>query len=209
MKIIPIFPLRIIAFPGELINLHIFEPRYKKLIKDILSGEKVFGISPFINERLAEIGTEVKLLNVEKEYPNGELDIKVEGAALYKIRNFYEGNHPEAYSNAQVEYLNLKMDDGEPYMNAEILKCLQQLFEILQLDRPLPESPYEFNSFDVGHLAGLDVNQEYELLCTSSEKDRQKLIYQHLKAFLPEASKMQRLRVLASLNGHFRPLRLE
>ena len=31
---IPIFPLRIVVFPGEEVNLHIFEPRYKQLIKE-------------------------------------------------------------------------------------------------------------------------------------------------------------------------------
>lgn len=209
MKIIPIFPLRIIAFPTELINLHIFEPRYKKLIKDIRHADKKFGISPFIDNRLAETGTEVELLSIEKEYPNGELDIKVRGSAIYRIKNFYEGSHPDAYANAQVEYMEHSTADGDPYLNAEILKNLNILFEILQLDRPLPESPYEFISYDIGHLAGLDVNQEYEVLCTLKEKDRQKLIHQHLQLFLPEANKMQRLRTLASMNGHFKSLRLD
>ncbi len=31
---IPIFPLNVVLYPGETLNLHIFEPRYKELVKE-------------------------------------------------------------------------------------------------------------------------------------------------------------------------------
>ncbi|RZK88875.1 MAG: peptidase, partial [Hymenobacter sp.] len=34
MRLLPLFPLNLVAFPGEKLNLHIFEPRYRELVRD-------------------------------------------------------------------------------------------------------------------------------------------------------------------------------
>ncbi len=39
---IPIFPLGIVVYPAETVSLHIFEPRYKQLIKDCEEANKGF-----------------------------------------------------------------------------------------------------------------------------------------------------------------------
>ena len=55
---IPIFPLEIIVYPNEKLNLHIFEDRYKQLISDINKEKKYFGIPPVIKNKIAELTTE-------------------------------------------------------------------------------------------------------------------------------------------------------
>ena len=44
INFIPIFPLNIVVFPGEKLNLHIFEDRYIQLINDCVAEKKAFGI---------------------------------------------------------------------------------------------------------------------------------------------------------------------
>jgi Lon protease-like protein len=78
-KFIPIFPLNLVAFPGEVINLHIFEPRYQQLIRECCEEEKMFGIPVVENNRMLDYGTEMELVKIQKEYPNGEMDVKVKG----------------------------------------------------------------------------------------------------------------------------------
>ena len=68
---IPIFPLNIVVFPGEEVNLHIFEPRYKQLVKECFSDAKPFGIPPVINNQVGEMGTLVKVQEMVKVYDNG------------------------------------------------------------------------------------------------------------------------------------------
>ena len=63
---IPIFPLSIVVFPGEEVNLHIFEPRYKQLIKECFSDVKPFGIPSIINNQTGELGTLVKVVEIVK-----------------------------------------------------------------------------------------------------------------------------------------------
>ena len=41
---IPLFPLNVVLFPGMLLPLHIFEPRYRKMLNDCVSRQEPFGL---------------------------------------------------------------------------------------------------------------------------------------------------------------------
>ena len=92
---IPIFPLGIVVYPGEELNLHIFEPRYKQLIIDSKEGKKPFGIPAVINNKVSEMGTLMELLEITEVYANGEMDIKTRGMKLviFLDANFTEDNN--------------------------------------------------------------------------------------------------------------------
>ena len=45
---IPIFPLRIIVYPGEALNLHVFEPRYRQMMQECIGQKKPFGLPPVL-----------------------------------------------------------------------------------------------------------------------------------------------------------------
>ena len=76
INFIPIFPLSIVVYPGEELNLHIFEERYKQLIKECFAEKKPFGIPVIINEQVNELGTLLEITAIAKEYTDGKLDIK-------------------------------------------------------------------------------------------------------------------------------------
>ena len=61
MNFLPLFPLNLIVFPHEDLNLHIFEPRYRQLINECLDEKKTFGIPAFVNNKLLGYGTEVEV----------------------------------------------------------------------------------------------------------------------------------------------------
>jgi Lon protease-like protein len=65
---IPIFPLALVVFPGEALNLHIFEPRYKELVNECHAGGKPFGIPAVIENKVSELGT---LVEIEYTRPGG------------------------------------------------------------------------------------------------------------------------------------------
>ena len=74
--LLPQFPLSIVAFPGEKVNLHIFEPRYRQLVSECFDNNTCFGIAPFYNGELIFYGTEMKVLEISKVYEDGKMDIK-------------------------------------------------------------------------------------------------------------------------------------
>ena len=58
---IPIFPLGVVVFPGEQLNLHIFEPRYRQLIQDCFGEKRSFGIPIVLKNNVSEMGTLVTI----------------------------------------------------------------------------------------------------------------------------------------------------
>src|SRR6476620_5313195 len=82
---IPIFPLGIVVYPGESLNLHIFEPRYKQLIKECFEQKKPFGIPPVIENKLKDFGSLVDIIELTTEFDNGEMDIKTRGGKVFRI----------------------------------------------------------------------------------------------------------------------------
>ena len=81
---LPIFPLNIVAFPGEEVNLHIFEPRYKQLVKDCLDEGSTFGLASHVLNKI-ELGTEIKITEVTKKYSDGRMDIKTFGLRIFEV----------------------------------------------------------------------------------------------------------------------------
>ena len=82
---IPIFPLGIVVYPGENVNLHIFEPRYKQLVKECHENKKPFGIPAVLDNKLQENGTLVNVIELSKMYDNGEMDIKTKGEKVFRM----------------------------------------------------------------------------------------------------------------------------
>ena len=73
--LIPMFPLNLLPLPGELVPLHIFEPRYKQLLNDAETDDITFGIFWSHEGNRAKVGSLMKLESVIKRYPGGEADI--------------------------------------------------------------------------------------------------------------------------------------
>ncbi len=200
---LPLFPLKMVVFPGEEINLHVFEPRYKQLIRECEENGVTFGIPAFINDKIMEFGTELKLLSVEKRYDNGELDIKTAAIGLFRIDEYYTIAPKKLYAGADIIRLQ-EEDKREPTLNNKILVELKELFRILGIDKKLPEAAEDFVTRDIAHHVGFSIEQEYEFLCLTSELKRQHCIFDHLDRLIPIVREMERLRLKAQLNGHFK-----
>ncbi len=203
-RFLPMFPLRIVVFPGEKLNLHIFEPRYKQLVGECESQGITFGIPAFIDNKLAEIGTEIRLLSIEKRHENGEMDICTEGIGLFKVVDFYTQAVGKMYGAADVIDLPKTDSVGNFLLNEEILTYTIELFQILNIHKKLPESAATLKTYDIAHYVGFTVEQEYEFLCIGDESLRQNYMLSHLKRIMPVVQEVEHLRQRALLNGHFK-----
>jgi Lon protease-like protein len=101
---IPIFPLGIVVFPGEDLNLHIFEPRYKQLITDCFAEARPFGIPTVLKNGLSERGTLVEVKEIVEVYDDGKLDIKTKGVSIFRILEVVKSIPDKLYSGAIVNY---------------------------------------------------------------------------------------------------------
>jgi Lon protease-like protein len=84
INFVPIFPLGIVVYPGEDLNLHIFEPRYKQLINECFAEKKPFGIPTVLKNGLSERGTIVEVKEIVEVYPDGKNGYKNEGTKNFQ-----------------------------------------------------------------------------------------------------------------------------
>jgi uncharacterized protein len=201
---IPIFPLAIVVYPGELLNLHIFEPRYKELVNECFKGKKNFGIPPVINEKLSEIGSLVEIVDIVKEYENGELDIVTRGTTVFRILEIIKSVPDKLYSGAIVNYPENAEDNITRELMQKVVNAVRELHRLLNISKDFKKPDDQLVSYDLGHHAGLSLEEEYELLCLLREEQRQEYLKRHLGKVLPVIAEMETLKERVKLNGHFK-----
>jgi Lon protease-like protein len=104
---LPLFPLAIVLFPGALLPLHIFEPRYRRLIADIAEAEKRFGLLPPGNSgELPPPGTMgcAALLRGVRPLADGRLNIVVSGERRFSLLRSSGATTP--YLQGWVEWVD-------------------------------------------------------------------------------------------------------
>lgn len=139
---IGLFPLRLFLLPGEQTTLHIYEPRYLQLITECIDEFKLFGIPYQTKTALSEYGSMVTVVEVLKQYDNGELDILVECTQNFKINQFQGKSETKLYPAGSVSVLN--EDDSMP--SADLMDSMKGYLETL-LDRNVTDELNEFFSF--------------------------------------------------------------
>ena len=200
---LPLLPLKMVVFPEEKLNLHIHEPRHKQMIRECEENGITFGIPAFIDGKVMNFGTEIRLLNIEKRHENGELDIKTTGVGIFKIQEYYNVTPKKLYSGADIKRIKYN-SDGDPALNDLILENLGELFQALNINKSVPETREQITTYDLAHHVGFSIEQEYEFLCLPTELERQNYLIVHLKRLIPVVREMERLRLRAQLNGHFK-----
>jgi hypothetical protein len=203
---IPIFPLNVVVYPGEILNLHIFEPRYKELVKECFENKKPFGIPAVIDGQVAEYGTLVTIQEIAQEYDNGEMDIITNGTIVFRILEVIKKIPDKLYSGAIVNY----PENAEVYHRKDlmqvVIKAIRELHRILNISKDFRKPDEELNAYDLAHHAGLSIEEEYEMLALFREEQRQEYLKRHLGKVLPVVVEMEVLKGRIMLNGHFKNL---
>lgn len=202
---IPIFPLGIVVYPGENLNLHIFEPRYKQLINECFSQKKQFGIPTMIDDRLQDYGSLVTILEISKVDDNGEMDIKTVGARVFRILEVIKDVPDKLYSGAIVNYPETN-EQGNRELMKKVMNSIRELHKLLKVDKDFKKADDEVNTFDVAHHVGFSLEEEYELLHLLQERQRQEYLKRHLTKVIPLVAEMEQLKEKIKLNGHFKNL---
>jgi len=202
---IPIFPLALVVYPDEQLNLHIFEPRYKQLVNECHAAEKPFGIPAVINNKVAELGTLVQIESIEKTYENGEMDIRTRGTQVFRILEMIPTIPDKLYGGAIVNYLDNEQQ-GNPELMTKVVEAIHELHRMLNVTKSFRSDTEALVSYDVAHHAGLSLEEEYEVLGLMKEIQRQEYLRRHLQKVMPIVAEMEKLKEKVKLNGHFKNL---
>ena len=200
-NVIPLFPLELVAFPGESVNLHIFEPRYKDLVNDIIDGDRIFGIPPFINKKI-EFGTIVKIQSVENLYKDGRMDIITKAEKVFKVLKYDNPGEGKKYAVGYISLIS-NYSDEDPLMKHNLLEKLDLFFNLIEVVNNV-KLKEDLVSFEIIHKLGLPIELEYELLKMEKESERQEYLLNYLDKTIPFLERAKRVKEIVKLNGHFR-----
>ncbi len=206
---IPIFPLSIVVYPGETLNLHIFEPRYKQLVKECIAEQKMFGMPCVLDKRIEEYGTLVEVKELVKEYDNGEMDIRTAGVQIFRVLELVDSIPGKLYSGAIVNYPANRMERDDSRISGIILDELKRLYELLNIQSKFPLEDMSVVSYQIAHFVGLSKEEEYELLGVFDELQRLEYLRKHLNKIIPVVKELEQVKARVQMNGHFRNLSLD
>lgn len=202
---IPIFPLGIVVYPGESLNLHIFEPRYKQLISECHEQKKPFGIPTVIDNKLQDFGSLVYITEISATQENGEMDIKTHGEKVFRILEIIKEIPDKLYSGAIVNY-PANQKEGNAEIMKKVMTGIRDLHKLLKVAKDFRKTDDQIKSYDVAHHIGMSLQEEYELLNLMHERQRQEYLKRHLAKAIPMVASMEQLKEMIKLNGHFKNL---
>ncbi|HYO91705.1 MAG TPA: LON peptidase substrate-binding domain-containing protein [Pyrinomonadaceae bacterium] len=212
---LPLFPLPVVLFPGAPMPLHIFEPRYLRMLEDIQLRDNLFGLSYFNDDAsespappVGHIGCVAEVTEIQP-IPHGRSNILTVGLIRYRLDAYLE--HGDPYLVGAVSFFEDDAEDEENLArNAQEVSTLFQRIalavRIINDERAnLPEIPDvdpEQLSFLVAAAMEIGTDTKLELLEMRSTSERLKRLRDLLARALPGYEERARMHSIAKSNGH-------
>jgi ATP-dependent Lon protease len=190
---IPLFPLNVVLLPGAALPLHIFEPRYRQMIRKCLDNKTEFGLLLSLPMGIVRVGCSAEIIDVVKRYNDGRMDIITVGRSPFRI---VELLNPEAFAEeglleGQVDYL----DDHERPVCPKVRRELIELYEVCHTiifddyPRSIQNVVPEDLSYIVAGTLPMDLMWKQQVLELRSEADRQERLVTYLREWAPHLHK--------------------
>ena len=199
-KRIPLFPLDVVLFPGAVLPLHIFEPRYKQMIRRCLTMKLEFGVILARKQGIATIGCTAAITALVKQHQDGKMDILAQGRTPFQVQEIFDD---KPYYEAAIECFD---EASESYTVAsnELIELYEQCYWLLFNHGPdaLPPKSKTSPAYAMADALPLDLDAKQVLLEMRDEAERQTHLYDQLKEWLPRLVYLNERRERARGNGH-------
>lgn len=199
--LLPLFPLNVVLLPGADLPLHIFEPRYRQMVRDCLDSKSPFGMLLALPNGIAGIGCTAEILEVTKRYSDGRYDILTVGRSPFRVVALDDA---EPLLRGEVDYL----DDRPAPVNGKLCCELKDLYEtchtLVYGDYPRGVSaadPDDEISYAIAAKLPMDLLWKQRILELRSEPERQERLVAYLREWAPHLEKTTTLRAQAAGSG--------
>lgn len=201
----PLFALPMVALPCELVPLHIFEPRYKAMLRYCLDrqaqgqpGEFIIAYSD--GSATPPVGCVVKLVQVIKQYENGRMDVITAGLRRVELRGTEAG---ESFPVAKAAVLEDEQSDWDEQLATEAFNLHRLLIQMITGAKPV-DKLYEGMaglSYVIGSSISLDVGRKMQLLVLRSEDERLKMLIKIMKQLIKQVEAVHK--AARSIQGYW------
>jgi Lon protease-like protein len=198
---IPLFPLNVVLLPGAELPLHIFEPRYRQMVKDCLKHKSEFGMLLSMPNGVARVGCTAEIAEVVKRYPDDRMDILTVGRAPFRVVDLFPEN---PLLEGHVDYLEDRESSANPRTQRELVELFEACHTLIYDDYPknLQAEPPDELSYLIAGTLPMDLLWKQQILELRSESDRQERLVAYLREWAPHLQKKEAMRQRAGGNGH-------
>jgi Lon protease-like protein len=197
----PLFPLGIVALPGESVPLHIFEDRYRTMIEQCMEDEREFGIVWSSEKELKPIGCACQIEETLERMDDGRLNILARGTRPFRL---VERQDDLPYPAGVVEFLGEHSEETDAVAARTARELYGELVE-QATDRRLEEDELEqLDAYGMAATVEFGSDAKQELLELRSENARLRLLALLLRAAIERLELLERAQARARSNGKIR-----
>jgi Lon protease-like protein len=184
--LLPLFPLDLVLFPHTILPLHIFEERYKEMIKDCLENRWAFGMLAVQGDTVKNIGCTASISQVVERFPDGRLNILVRGERRFEITNL---NQDKSYLRGRPEFQDDEMtEQASEDVRMRAVKLHDRLLELANIstaslqDEPKPTDSQL--SYRIMAIVPAELAWKQSLLELRSEPERLDQVVSYLEKLI-------------------------
>lgn len=200
---LPLFPLQTVLFPDSALPLHIFEERYKTLIREIRRSGGEFGVNFADGTVISAVGCTAVLHELVREYDDGRMDIVVRGKRRYLLREYNADTTP--YLIGSVRFFAPATDAVDEDLARETTELYNLLMRKVYGDDRYAVGKAEGNravSFVIAQKAGLDLRMRQKILEAATENARLDMLRTYLNQVIPKIEKVEEVERVMRNDGY-------
>ena len=198
-KLLALFPLEVVLFPGAPLPLHIFEPRYKEMMRDLLESREPFGVVRSTESGIEQVGCTAEIVAVAKQYEDGRMDIVTEGRQRFEIMQMDMG---KTYLRAEVLFIADEPERPPQEESERLLEMHKEMLELLGASAEVPDADEGEFTLEIAASMPFDLEMKQKLLVSRSEPERVNMLIQYYEKVLPSLRRAVKARHKAGGNGH-------
>ena len=196
---LPIFELPVVLLPGELMPLHIFEERYKRMIGHCVEAEEPFGVVFRDDDGSARrIGCKARVTEVLEQFDDGRMDIVVTGEEPFKVLERFDGTE---YPAGEVESIDAPDDGADDTLAESAREAFADLVRRVSGSEPEDEVLAESDAYAIAARVELPVDTKHELLELRSEDQRMRILADALNDLIGVLKRSRKIAERARMNG--------
>ncbi len=197
----PLFPLGLVALPGELIPLHIFEERYLTMMAACLEAESEFGIVWLSDDGLREIGCACAIERVLERTEDGRMNLLARGTRPFRV---LERQGHLAYPAGVIEFVEDRVDSPDRQLADNARAAYADLVKRATDREPEEQELDQMTAYEMAATVDFGLEAKQGLLDLRSENARLRLVTRLFRAATKRLDFVDRAQARARSNGKVR-----
>jgi Lon protease-like protein len=197
----PLFPLGLVALPGEIVPLHIFEERYKTMMSKCLEAESEFGILWLSDDGLRDIGCACTIDRVLERMDDGRMHLLARGTRPFRV---LERQAHLPYPAGVIEFVTDRGDPPDLVLADNAHSAYADLVKRATDREPELEDLGHMDAYDMAATVDFGLDAKQGLLDLRSENARLRLVTRLFRAASKRLDFVDRAQARARSNGKVR-----